>query len=140
MDAYIASLNGEYDGLYNKSGRAYPDIAALGQIFAVVWNGNVVRVDGTSAATPAAAGVLTLVNDALIAAGKPPLGFMNPWLYAYGYKAFTGEPLQTTCIDGHCTDISRCYERFFCRMQHHGLPCQGRLGRSDGMGNSSKHY
>lgn len=46
-------------------------------------------LDGTSAASPAAAGVLTLVNDALIAAGKPVLGFMNPWLYKQGYKAFT---------------------------------------------------
>jgi tripeptidyl-peptidase I len=27
------------------------------------------------------------VNDALIAAGKPTLGFINPWLYAYGHKA-----------------------------------------------------
>jgi tripeptidyl-peptidase I len=139
VDAYIASLNGEYDGFYNKSGRAYPDIAALGQIFAVVWNGGVIQVDGTSAATPTAAGVLTLVNDALIAAGKSPLGFMNPWLYAYGHKAFTGKPLQTTCIDGIVLIFSRCYERFFCRMQHHGLPCQGRLGRSDRMGDSSKH-
>jgi tripeptidyl-peptidase I len=100
VDAYIASLNGEYDGFYNKSGRAYPDIAALGQIFAVVWNGSVVQVDGTSASSPTAAGVLTLVNDALIAAGKSPLGFMNPWLYAYGHKAFTGKPLRTTCIGG----------------------------------------
>jgi tripeptidyl-peptidase-1 len=89
VEAYIASLDGEYDGLYNKSGRAYPDIAALGQIYATVWNGTVIQVDGTSAATPAAAGVLTLVNDALIAAGKPTLGFINPWLYTYGHKAFT---------------------------------------------------
>lgn len=74
MTAYIESLNGEYNGLYNKSGRGYPDIAALGQIFAVVWNGTVIQVDGTSAASPTAAGVLTLVNDALIAAGKSPLG------------------------------------------------------------------
>jgi tripeptidyl-peptidase I len=28
---YVANLNGSYDGLYNKSGRAYPDIAAQGQ-------------------------------------------------------------------------------------------------------------
>lgn len=28
-------------------------------------------------------------SDALIAAGKPVLGFMNPWLYKNGYKAFT---------------------------------------------------
>lgn len=25
----------------------------------------------------------------MIAAGKPPLGFMNPWLYAGGYKTLT---------------------------------------------------
>jgi tripeptidyl-peptidase-1 len=29
------------------------------------------------------------VNDALISAGKPPLGFLNPWLYKGGGKAFT---------------------------------------------------
>ena len=88
VDAYIAGLDGLYDGFYNKSGRAYPEIAALGQIYDVVWNGSVISVDGTSASTPASAGVLTLVNDALIAAGKPVLGFMNPWLYSGGYKAF----------------------------------------------------
>ena len=33
--------------------------------------------------------MLTLVNDALLAAGRRPLGFINPWLYQGGYKAFT---------------------------------------------------
>ena len=33
--------------------------------------------------------MLSLVNDALIAAGKPVLGFLNPWLYSTGYAAFT---------------------------------------------------
>lgn len=28
--------------------------------------------------------VLTMVNDALIAKGRPPLGFLNPWLYRLG--------------------------------------------------------
>jgi tripeptidyl-peptidase-1 len=117
VNAYIASLNGEYDGFYNKSGRAYPDISALGQIFAVVWNGSIVRVDGTSAATPTAAGVLTLVNDALIAAGRSPLGFLNPWLYAYGYKAFTGMLLpESISINSSVLTFPRCYERFFCWM------------------------
>jgi len=32
---------------------------------------------------------VSLVNDALLAAGKPVLGFLNPWLYAGGFKAFT---------------------------------------------------
>ncbi len=39
-------------------------------------------------ATPIASAVLALVNDALIAAGKSTLGFINPWLYHGGYEAF----------------------------------------------------
>jgi tripeptidyl-peptidase-1 len=33
--------------------------------------------------------VAALVNDALIASGKPTLGFLNPWLYNKGYQGFT---------------------------------------------------
>lgn len=86
---YVKGLEGLHHGLYNKHGRGYPDIAAQGRAFAVIWNGTVHGVDGTSAATPAAAGVITLVNDALVAAGKRPLGFLNPWLYAEAHKTFT---------------------------------------------------
>lgn len=42
-----------------------------------------------SASAPTAASIIALVNDAMIAAGKPVLGFMNPWLYSVGFKAFT---------------------------------------------------
>lgn len=28
-----------------------------------------------------------MVNDALIAKGKPTLGFLNPWIYGGAYKA-----------------------------------------------------
>ncbi|CRG84112.1 tripeptidyl-peptidase I [Talaromyces islandicus] len=85
---YVHGLDGLHDGLYNKHGRGYPDIAAQGRAFAVIWNGTVHGVDGTSASTPAAAGIITLVNDALVAAGKRPLGFLNPWLYAEAHKTF----------------------------------------------------
>jgi len=85
---YIASLNGQFDGLYNQSGRAYPDIAAQSYRFVTIWNGTILVLDGTSCAAPTAASVLSLINDALIAAGKPVLGFLNPWLYKVGYKAF----------------------------------------------------
>ena len=86
---YISSLGGEFDGLYNKEGRGYPDISAQGQQFATIWNGTTHVLDGTSASTPAAAAILALVNDALIAAGKPALGFLNPWLYSTGYSSFS---------------------------------------------------
>ena len=88
VPAYIASLQGEYAGLFNASGRGYPDISAQGQRFAVVYAGEVISVDGTSASTPLASSILSLVNDALIAAGKKPLGFLNPWLYKQGFAGF----------------------------------------------------
>lgn len=39
-------------------------------------------VGGTSASAPIFAGIVTLLNEARIAAGKGPLGFLNPTLYA----------------------------------------------------------
>lgn len=78
----------QYAGLFNPSGRGIPDIAAQGVNFSTVYNYTVVPVDGTSCASPTAAGVLALVNDALVAAGKPTLGFLNPWLYSKGFEAF----------------------------------------------------
>jgi tripeptidyl-peptidase-1 len=85
---YTAGLKGEFEGLYNPTGRAYPDLAAQGQHFAIVWDGRFLTVDGTSASTPATASIVSLLNDARLAAGKPPLGFLNPWLYLVAHKAF----------------------------------------------------
>ncbi|KAM3069072.1 hypothetical protein ACMFMG_004253 [Clarireedia jacksonii] len=86
---YLSGIGSLYKGLYNPNGRAYPDISAQGFHYLTVWSGRVVVLDGTSASSPAAAAIIGLVNDALIAAGKPTLGFLNPWLYGGGYKAFT---------------------------------------------------
>ncbi|KAI0966227.1 tripeptidyl-peptidase 1 precursor [Xylaria arbuscula] len=84
--AYVKNLKGEYDGLYNKKGRAYPDISAQGLYFAYFYNGTQATISGTSASTPLASGIISLVNDARLALGKPSLGFLNPWLYSVGYK------------------------------------------------------
>ncbi|KAI1324359.1 tripeptidyl-peptidase 1 precursor [Xylariaceae sp. FL0255] len=75
-----------YKGLYNPEGRSYPDISAQGLYFAYFWNGTEGTVSGTSASTPLTSGILSLVNDALLAAGKPQLGFLNPWLYKVGHE------------------------------------------------------
>lgn len=40
-----------------------------------------------SAAAPIWAGMVGQVNAALIAQNKPPMGFMNPWLYGAGLSA-----------------------------------------------------
>ena len=71
---------------YNTTGRAYPDISFNGHNYIVLLNYNHsiagLMVDGTSASAPALAGMVTLWNSALVAAGKPPLGFFNPKLYS----------------------------------------------------------
>lgn len=89
VNSYVKSLGSKYQGLYNASGRAYPDVAAQGQQFLIVWAGKNIQVDGTSASTPTFASVVALVNDALVADGKAPLGFLNPWLYSVGYHGLT---------------------------------------------------
>lgn len=89
VDKYVEGLNGLYDSLYNKNGRGYPDISAQGLYFAFVWNATFSSISGTSASCPLASSVIGLINDALLASGKPTLGFLNPWLYSKGYKGFT---------------------------------------------------
>jgi tripeptidyl-peptidase-1 len=89
VPAYIKNLGSKFNGLYNASGRGFPDISAQGYHFITIWNGSTMMLDGTSAATPTAASVITLINDALLAAGRPVLGFLNPWIYSNASKAFT---------------------------------------------------
>jgi hypothetical protein len=45
---------------------------------------------GTSAATPLFAGIVALANQPLLAAGRPPLGFVNPLLYRLGRSGGQG--------------------------------------------------
>jgi tripeptidyl-peptidase-1 len=89
VSIYADTVDPSYDGLYYKNSRAYPNISASGFHFLTTWNGTDLWLDGTSASTPTASAVLSLVNDALISAGKPPLGFLNPWIYKGSGKAFT---------------------------------------------------
>ena len=63
--------------------RAFPDVAAAGEDYAIVRDSQVSYVSGTSCSTPTFAALLALVNDALVSEGKPTLGFINPLLYTY---------------------------------------------------------
>lgn len=73
---------------YHGAGRAYPDITLNGHNYQVAYNdadSNTVKiggVDGTSASSPAVAGLISLINGARLSQGKPALGFLNPLLYA----------------------------------------------------------
>lgn len=82
VDAYLSKARiPTTPGFFNASGRAYPDISALGASFMVYINGRMTAVSGTSASTPVLGGMVTLWNDIRLNAGKSPLGFLNPLLY-----------------------------------------------------------
>ena len=70
-------------GTFNSSGRAYPDVSAIGHnVMNVVGPIDAFPEDGTSASTPIFAGIVSLINSERLAAGKPPVGFINPALYS----------------------------------------------------------
>lgn len=89
VDNYISNLGDQHRGLYNRHGRGFPDISAQGYHYPVIWNGTAHLDDGTSASSPAVAAIISLVNDNLIANGRPPLGFLNPFIYSTGFEAFS---------------------------------------------------
>ena len=49
---YTKSLKGKYNGRYNKTGRAYPDVAAQGELLATAQGGSLGYADGTSGSAP----------------------------------------------------------------------------------------
>ncbi|KAF9006662.1 peptidase S8/S53 domain-containing protein [Cyathus striatus] len=96
IDPFVKKLPKDtYTGLWNKSnlsylrinlcllhlhrnGRGIPDVSA---------QGHAVSIGGTSASAPTFAAV-ALLNDARLAKGRPPLGFLNPLIYTLGVSGF----------------------------------------------------
>ncbi len=89
ISGYLTQLGNTNAGLFNTTGRAYPDISAAGVNYQVNIGGTIASVSGTSASTPLVASMVALLNDKLVAAGKPAMGFLNPFLYSTGASAFT---------------------------------------------------
>ncbi|EJD45531.1 family S53 protease [Auricularia subglabra TFB-10046 SS5] len=88
VSTYLKKIDALNNGLFNRLGRAFPDVAMAGTNFAVVSGGTFPIVDGTSCSSPSFASVVALINDRLVAQGSPTLGFLNPLLYA-NPNAFT---------------------------------------------------
>lgn len=88
VPGYIKTLGDTYKGLYNTTGRGFPDVAAAAENYNIIGRGNGYQFEfGTSASAPTFASVIALVNDRLIAAGKSPMGFLNPFLYSDAGRA-----------------------------------------------------
>ncbi|KAI0370826.1 subtilisin-like protein [Pilatotrama ljubarskyi] len=73
--------------IFNATGRAFPDVSANGLNYSVALNGQFRLVSGTSASAPTFAAILSAVNDARLALGKKPVGWINPAIYS---NAFNG--------------------------------------------------
>jgi len=90
-------------------GRGTPDMAALGEAYDVVvgrrWN----PVSGTSASTPAFAGLASLLNEARAQRGMPRMGFLNPWIYQHT-EAFRDVTKGSSKFDREAAPVQFGYE------------------------------
>ncbi|KAK7992015.1 hypothetical protein PG996_012972 [Apiospora saccharicola] len=82
VQIYLQNLGDQWAGLYNPSGRGFPDVAAQAENFLIVDRSTTTGVSGTSAAAPTFAAIISLLNNARMKSGLSPMGFLNPWLYS----------------------------------------------------------
>jgi len=78
--AYLQT-SGERPSHLNASRRCCPDLSVYDAGYYIIQDGSETPIGGTSAAAPALAGMISLINDARLNAGRPPMGFLNPFLY-----------------------------------------------------------
>jgi len=98
VQAYLSSVkNRPPSEMYRAGGRGTPDVSAIAEGYAVYSGGVLQSVGGTSASAPAFAGLVSLLNEARAAAGKPPMGLLNPFMYQ-NPGAFTDVTLGTGAV------------------------------------------
>ncbi|ETW82302.1 serine protease S53 [Heterobasidion irregulare TC 32-1] len=71
----------------SKNVRGFPDLSANGANYVIGIDGEFELVFGTSASSPVVGSLITLINDARIAAGKGPVGFINPAIYSDSFAS-----------------------------------------------------
>jgi tripeptidyl-peptidase-1 len=112
VDEYISSgVHLPNETLWNRQGRGFPDVSAIGHMCPVFFQGFPQGVDGTSCSSPVFAGMVALWNQQRLDNGKPPLGFFNPMLYKMANtnpEAFT----QTEPGNNHCTEFQCCSNEY----------------------------
>ena len=87
--------------------RNFPDVAMDAESFAFVWEGSEsTGQSGTSWATPLWAGFTALVNQEAVANGEPPVGFLNPALYALGQSAEYTNNFHDITVGNNATSTS----------------------------------
>lgn len=69
------------NGKYNRKGRGFPDVSAVGDNIAFYFHGEASTTLGTSASAPIFASLITLINDQRLKAGKNTVGYINAAMY-----------------------------------------------------------
>ncbi|KAH7883231.1 peptidase S8/S53 domain-containing protein [Phlebopus sp. FC_14] len=85
VDYYLTNYYPNYPStIWNATGtsRAFPDISANGANYVVAIDGRFELVYGTSCSSPVSGAIFTMINDARLALGKGPIGFINPTIYS----------------------------------------------------------
>jgi tripeptidyl-peptidase-1 len=112
VQAYLTSQQNNLPpaAMFNPSGKAFPDIAAIGHNFLIMSDttpGDAQPVGGTSVASPVVASLFSLLNQVALKVTGKPLGFVSPLLY----KMYADDPtifhvrratdLEYLCIGPH---------------------------------------
>lgn len=88
ISSYLAKLGNTNAGKFNRTGRGFPDVAAIGDNVEIVFQQQSGLVAGTSCSSPIFASIISLINDRRVGAGKSPLGSLNPFLYGPAASTF----------------------------------------------------
>lgn len=80
LDKYAPKYN---ESVYNRTGRGFPDVSAMGLNVTTVYLGRTYGVGGTSASAPIFGAILTLINEERLQVGKKSIGFANPVFYKH---------------------------------------------------------
>ncbi|KAI8980197.1 subtilisin-like protein [Trametes punicea] len=87
VENYLQQLGDRVDpSLFNRTGRAIPDVAANGGPTTVVIDGNYTTVGGTAVSVAIFAAMVTAINDARLVFGKSPVGWINPAIYSLWFE------------------------------------------------------
>ncbi|GJJ14194.1 hypothetical protein Clacol_008456 [Clathrus columnatus] len=87
VDKYLENFVPEHaKGNFDTNGRGYPDLSSNGACLSGQINDEFFLVEGTSASTPVIAAMITAINDARMAVGKNPVGFINPTIYSERFQ------------------------------------------------------
>eukprot|EP00904_Undaria_pinnatifida_P000763 jgi/Undpi1/10688/HiC_scaffold_29.g13136.m1 len=133
LEAYVGTDAAPPADTFNSSNRGFPDVSAAGHNFVLVVQGKVQQAGGTSASAPAVAGMISLMNERLLAAGKSPLGFLNPALYKAAEESpsvfqaviprtynLTGTSLEETLGPSHQVGSNKCNTYSCCELGYGG--------------------